>query len=210
VNRRGREIQFGGFFLLLSMNLSMSALSLATFTGSSLRTHSRPTTRSAAISDFTRSKGGCHLTPHWPFPSSASTLARFREAQSNIPESLTNDLSGVGVRGELDDQFSKRSSIGGLVVTHFSYERCPQRAQGANPNEIFKTKSHEHPGFNNRLFSDHEHRALKIGDGPTEQRLTDLRGFLTADCPQRKRKSIDAQCQAVFDPPPETRRERPW
>ena len=42
-----------------------------------------------------------------------------------------------------------------------------------------------------------------------DARLTDLRGFLTADCPQRTRKSIDAQCQAVFDPPPETRRERP-
>jgi len=42
-----------------------------------------------------------------------------------------------------------------------------------------------------------------------DARLTDLRTFLTADCPQRARKSIDAQCQAVFDPPPETRRERP-
>jgi hypothetical protein len=31
-------------------------------------------------------------------------------------------------------------------------------------------------------------------------RMTDLRGFLTADRPQRARKSIDAQRQAVFDP----------
>jgi hypothetical protein len=49
-----------------------------------------------------------------------------------------------------------------------------------------------------RLLSEH-------GDA----RLTDLRDFLTADCPQRARKSIDAQCQAVFDLPAETRRERP-
>ena len=42
-----------------------------------------------------------------------------------------------------------------------------------------------------------------------DARLTDLRSFLTADCPERARKSIHAQCQAVFDPPPETRRERP-
>jgi hypothetical protein len=34
---------------------------------------------------------------------------------------------------------------------------------------------------------------------------TDLRGFLTADYPERARKSIDAQCQAAFDPVPETR-----
>jgi hypothetical protein len=42
-----------------------------------------------------------------------------------------------------------------------------------------------------------------------DARLTDLREFLTADCPQRARKSIDSQCQAAFDPPPETRREKP-
>jgi hypothetical protein len=42
-----------------------------------------------------------------------------------------------------------------------------------------------------------------------DARLTDLRTFLTADCPQRARKSIAAQCQAMFDPLPETRREKP-
>jgi hypothetical protein len=42
-----------------------------------------------------------------------------------------------------------------------------------------------------------------------DARLTDLRAFLTADCPKRARRSIHAQCQAVFDPPPETKRERP-
>jgi hypothetical protein len=41
-----------------------------------------------------------------------------------------------------------------------------------------------------------------------DARLTDLRTFLTADCPQRARKSIDARCQALFDPLPETKRER--
>jgi len=30
--------------------------------------------------------------------------------------------------------------------------------------------------------------------------MTDLRDFLTADRPQRARKSIDAQRQAMFDP----------
>jgi hypothetical protein len=39
--------------------------------------------------------------------------------------------------------------------------------------------------------------------------LTDLRSFMTADCPERARASIHAQCKAIFDPPPETRRERP-
>jgi hypothetical protein len=42
-----------------------------------------------------------------------------------------------------------------------------------------------------------------------DARLTDLRTFLTADCPQRAKSSIHAQCKAIFDPPPETRRERP-
>jgi hypothetical protein len=42
-----------------------------------------------------------------------------------------------------------------------------------------------------------------------DARLTDLRSFLTADCPKRAKRSIDAQCEAKFDPPPETRRERP-
>jgi hypothetical protein len=37
-----------------------------------------------------------------------------------------------------------------------------------------------------------------------DARLTDLRGFLTAGCPNRGWRS---QCAAVFDPPPETRRE---
>jgi hypothetical protein len=53
----------------------------------------------------------------------------------------------------------------------------------------------------------HSLARLHIKHGDT--RLTDLRSFLTADCPQRARKSIDAQCQAAFDPPPETSRERP-
>src|SRR5450432_1362168 len=43
---------------------------------------------------------------------------------------------------------------------------------------------------------------------PGGGRLTDLRSFLTANCPKRKRRSIHAQCEALFDPPPETRRER--
>jgi hypothetical protein len=42
-----------------------------------------------------------------------------------------------------------------------------------------------------------------------DARLTDLRSFLTADCPERSRQSIHAQCRALFDPPPETRREKP-
>ena len=42
-----------------------------------------------------------------------------------------------------------------------------------------------------------------------DARLTDLRSFLTADCPKRAKRSIQAQCEAIFDPPPETRRERP-
>jgi hypothetical protein len=42
-----------------------------------------------------------------------------------------------------------------------------------------------------------------------DAKLTDLRDFLTADCPLRARKSIDTQCQAIFNPPPQTRRERP-
>jgi hypothetical protein len=42
-----------------------------------------------------------------------------------------------------------------------------------------------------------------------DARLTDLRSFLTADCPKRASFSIHAQCEAKFDPPPETRRERP-
>jgi hypothetical protein len=42
-----------------------------------------------------------------------------------------------------------------------------------------------------------------------DARLTDLRSFLTADCPERERKSIHAQCKALFGPPPETRREKP-
>jgi hypothetical protein len=45
----------------------------------------------------------------------------------------------------------------------------------------------------------------KYGDA----RVADLRSFLTADCPKRAKRSIDAQCEAKFDPPPETRRERP-
>ena len=39
--------------------------------------------------------------------------------------------------------------------------------------------------------------------------LTDLRSFLTAQCPKRAAFSIHAQCEAKFDPPPETRCERP-
>jgi hypothetical protein len=42
-----------------------------------------------------------------------------------------------------------------------------------------------------------------------DARLTDLRSFLTADCPERSRQSIHAHGRALFDPPPETRRERP-
>jgi hypothetical protein len=42
-----------------------------------------------------------------------------------------------------------------------------------------------------------------------DARLTDLRSFLTAGCPKRAKFSIHAQCEAQFDPPPETRCERP-
>ena len=42
-----------------------------------------------------------------------------------------------------------------------------------------------------------------------DARLTDLRSFLTVDCPKRAKRSLDAQCEAIFDPPPETRREWP-
>jgi len=45
---------------------------------------------------------------------------------------------------------------------------------------------------------------------PTWRRLlTDLRSFLTADCPKRAKRSIHAHREALFEPPPETLRERP-
>ena len=37
----------------------------------------------------------------------------------------------------------------------------------------------------------------------SDARLTDLRSFLTADCPNRAKFSIHAQCDAKSDPPPE-------
>jgi hypothetical protein len=40
-----------------------------------------------------------------------------------------------------------------------------------------------------------------------DARLTDLRALLTADCPNRAKRSIHAQCAAKYDPPPETRRQ---
>jgi hypothetical protein len=42
-----------------------------------------------------------------------------------------------------------------------------------------------------------------------DARSTDLRAFLTANCPKRGNYKRTDQCQAVYDPPPETRRERP-
>jgi hypothetical protein len=39
--------------------------------------------------------------------------------------------------------------------------------------------------------------------------LTDLRSFLTASYPKHSNYKGTVQCQAVFYPPPETRRERP-
>jgi hypothetical protein len=42
-----------------------------------------------------------------------------------------------------------------------------------------------------------------------DARLTDLRIFLTANCPKRASFRPTDQCSAIFDPPPETRRERP-
>jgi hypothetical protein len=52
------------------------------------------------------------------------------------------------------------------------------------------------------------HSVAAAGFARNDERLTDLRDFLTARHPQRARKSIDAQCQTVFDPPPETRRDK--
>ena len=42
-----------------------------------------------------------------------------------------------------------------------------------------------------------------------DARLTDLRQFLTATCPRRGNFMGTDQCKAIFDPPPETKRERP-
>jgi hypothetical protein len=49
-----------------------------------------------------------------------------------------------------------------------------------------------------RLFAKH-------GDA----RLTDLRRFLTADCTKHNDLQGMDRCQALFDPPPETRRDKP-
>jgi hypothetical protein len=42
-----------------------------------------------------------------------------------------------------------------------------------------------------------------------DARLTDLRRFLTADCAKHNDFQGMSRCNAIFDPPPETRRERP-
>jgi hypothetical protein len=49
----------------------------------------------------------------------------------------------------------------------------------------------------------------RLQDRHGDATLTDLRRFLTANCPKRDRFMTADQCEAVFDPPPETRRERP-
>jgi hypothetical protein len=42
-----------------------------------------------------------------------------------------------------------------------------------------------------------------------DAKLPDLRRFLTIDCPKHKAVEGVDRRQALFDPPPETRRERP-
>jgi hypothetical protein len=42
-----------------------------------------------------------------------------------------------------------------------------------------------------------------------DARLTDLRTFLTANCPKRATFMPTDQCRAIFDPPPETKGEKP-
>jgi hypothetical protein len=42
-----------------------------------------------------------------------------------------------------------------------------------------------------------------------DARLTDLRRFLTADCAKHNDFQGMDRCKALFDPPPETKRERP-
>ena len=42
-----------------------------------------------------------------------------------------------------------------------------------------------------------------------DARLTDLRRFLTAGCSKHNDYQGMDRCKAMFDPPPETRRERP-
>jgi hypothetical protein len=41
-----------------------------------------------------------------------------------------------------------------------------------------------------------------------DAKLTDLRTFLSANCPKRASFKPTDQCKAIFDPPPETKRER--
>jgi hypothetical protein len=42
-----------------------------------------------------------------------------------------------------------------------------------------------------------------------DAKIPDLRRFLSADCPKHKLGATANQCQALFDPQPELRRERP-
>lgn len=42
-----------------------------------------------------------------------------------------------------------------------------------------------------------------------DARLTDLRHFLSANCPRQKTFQGTDGCQALFDPPPEIRQTRP-
>jgi hypothetical protein len=54
-----------------------------------------------------------------------------------------------------------------------------------------------------------KYNVARLQDRHGDATLTDLRLFLTANCPRRDRFMTADQCEAVFDPPPATRRERP-
>jgi hypothetical protein len=42
-----------------------------------------------------------------------------------------------------------------------------------------------------------------------DAKLPDLRRFLSNDCPKHQSTDVTNRCQALFDPQPELRRERP-
>jgi len=82
------------------------------------------------------------------------------------------------------------------------WNASPRRNHAIRPDRA-QARAFLHPCQRKGVYSVARLMA-KHGDA----RLTDLRSFLTADCPNRAKRSIHAQCEAVFDPPPETRRER--
>jgi hypothetical protein len=64
-------------------------------------------------------------------------------------------------------------------------------------------------GLTNRVRAERRLHVARLKNKYGDARLTDLRNFLTIDCPNRAIRSIHAQCEAKYDPPPETKRELP-